>query len=568
MSNILKGVNDIKIRYKLIIIYTFIGLLPMLILFVFCYYQIKNILTQNENESIQSYLYQATISMDNNIKIYNNLSDYISFNQTISQVVRSDYDLKYEMYNQIVLILDPMLASLKYFHDDLNQATIYIESDIVKHDTTLAPISEIKDEDWFYEVKDSNNQNWYVNKKDKKTFLARKMPILDNNGILGILYINVDYDNLFQPFEQAVISNYGIFITNENKEVIYNKSQFDKEFNELSLNYKQFLKEIEKSNNSKYEIVSNMSNETNWRVWLYKPKKLVVRSIQSIKIMILLAVILFVLAFIFILAAVDMIVKRIEKLKNNMLEVEKGNLIITVESNDKDEIGDLIRGFGKMIKEVQILIKEVYESKISEKKNEMKALQAQINPHFLYNTLSLINWKALEAGSEDISRITLALSTFYRTSLNKGKNILKIEDEINNTKSYLEIQSMMHDDDFDIAINIDEEILQYEIINLVLQPLIENAINHGIDLKIDGRGLIKISGEKKDNLIYISVEDNGVGMDEEKSKLIITQGSHGYGVRNVNERIKLQYGDGYGLKVESKVGIGTKITICIPANII
>ena len=124
----------------------------------------------------------------------------------------------------------------------------------------------------------------------------------------------------------------------------------------------------------------------------------------------------------------------------------------------------------------------------------MQALRAQINPHFLYNSLSLINWKAIESGQEDISRITLELSNYYRTSLNKGRNTLTLEQELSNVRSYLQIQQLMHDGDFDVEIDVAAEILQYESLNLILQPLVENAIDHGIDLKTEGRGRITIRG--------------------------------------------------------------------------
>ena len=128
-----------------------------------------------------------------------------------------------------------------------------------------------------------------------------------------------------------------------------------------------------------------------------------------------------------------------------MKEVEQGNFEVNITSDSRDEIGDLVNGFDSMLLQLNTLIKEVYEGRIKEKEYEMKALQAQINPHFLYNTLSLINWKAIEADAEDISKITLALSTFYRTSLNKGKNVMSLSDELRNMRSYLDIQLMMHD---------------------------------------------------------------------------------------------------------------------------
>ena len=190
----------------------------------------------------------------------------------------------------------------------------------------------------------------------------------------------------------------------------------------------------------------------------------------------------------------------------------------------------------------------------------MKALQAQINPHFLYNSLSLINWKAIETGEEDISKITLALSSFYRTALNKGNNVLTFGEEIENLRSYLEIQLMMHDYEFDVEIHVEEEVKQYKTLNLILQPMIE----HGIDLKMDGRGKITVDLYREGTEIVLKVADNGVGMEEEAIKTILTKQSRGYGLRNVNERIKLYYGEEYHLVITSKIGEGTQITLRVP----
>ena len=143
-----------------------------------------------------------------------------------------------------------------------------------------------------------------------------------------------------------------------------------------------------------------------------------------------------------------------------MRNLETGNLGMEIENDSTDEIGDLINGYNSMTKRLDATINEVYRSKIKEKEYEMRALQAQINPHFLYNSLSIINWKALEADQEDISRITLSLSTFYRTALNKGKNILLDRDEIANIKAYLDIQLTMHDDSFDVIYAMMDRILE------------------------------------------------------------------------------------------------------------
>lgn len=220
-------------------------------------------------------------------------------------------------------------------------------------------------------------------------------------------------------------------------------------------------------------------------------------STSSITAMIIVAVVVALLGLAASITATSgFITKRIRKLKASMAKVEQGDFDAVIRTEDKDEIGELIHGFNEMTTQTKNLITQVYEGRISQKESEMKALRAQINPHFLYNSLSLINWKAIEYEQDDISRITLALSNYYRTSLNKGKNTLMLEQEVSNVRSYIEIQQVMHDNSFDVDIDISSDILKAESLNLILQPLVENAIDHGIDLLTDRRGVITIRGSR------------------------------------------------------------------------
>ncbi|MDO5518173.1 MAG: sensor histidine kinase [Clostridium sp.] len=560
-------ISDLKFRYKLLITYILLGFIPIAVLAVIWYNQTKEIVINQEKGNIRNYLTQAVSNMDNQLRIYNNLSDYIGFNQTISNVVSHNYQSYYEMYDQFSSMLDPMLSSLKYFHSDINRVTIYAREDIVKHDTTIAPISDIEKQPWFQDLNDNSNIHWYVSKENRKAFSARNMPTLHLDSGFGVLYLDVDYGKLFESFNNMKDSNYGIFIVDKDGNNILDISQFEDKNRNMSMSYDEykFKKDTNKLND--YATVECKSNCEDWSVILYKPESLIYNSINTLFTKTL-GVILFLIVSSFITSTLlsKFMVSDIEKLRADMENVENGDMNVTINSNRHDEIGTLIRGFRNMIFQIKSLIEDVYESKIIQKDYEMKALQAQINPHFLYNTLSLINWMAIEAQQEEISKITLSLSTFYRTALNKGKNILTVRDELKNTKSYLDIQLMMHDYEFDVVMNIDDCILEYQILNLILQPLVENAIDHGIDLKTSGRGKITITGKIEDNNIYLIVGDNGVGMEQDKIDTILTNKSKGYGVRNVNERIKLYYGEQYSLHVESEIGKGTSITVKIPAE--
>lgn len=563
MKKIYRWSKNLKLRNKIYLIYLAAGLLPMLVVGIYCYHFVNQLLVEREVKNLQNSLNQAMTVVDNQLTIYENMSDYLAFNQAILQTVSYPYeDNYYEMYNQFSTVFDPMVTSLKYLHSDIKQVTIYARNDIERHDTTLAPITDIEEEPWFQEISSNNKILWVINKNAKKVFCVRKMPELQ--GESGVIYVEVDYDKLFEPFTQILDENYGVYVQEKDK-MVFSYNIFDESYNKMDFS-EENITSLKTSDDSEFIFVDcDSKSQIGFHVGMYRPASQIEATIRPMTMgMVLICVISMIAASLLLKQFTRVIVKNIEKLTRNMKEVKKGNLEVTVTSDSKDEIGELIQGFAEMVERIKTLIEEVYEGKISLKEYEMKALQAQINPHFLYNSLSLINWKAIEADEKDISKITLALSKFYRTALNKGNSVMPLQDEISNVKSYLDIQLMMHDYEFDVEIDIDESMYYYDTPNLILQPLIENAIDHGIDLKTEGRGKIIIRGWSEGETMYLSVEDNGVGMDEEVAQNILTQKSKGYGVRNVNERIKLTYGAEYGLTIESKEGKGTKIIVKIP----
>ena len=566
MKKLLHWVNGIKLRYKLAIFYSLFCFLPVMLLFLLSFLQMRSIIDDKEKLNLQSYLQQSVSSMDRTLDGYNSLSDYIAFDRTLAEAFSMEYGTPYEQYEQLTQKVDPILRSSSYFHGGMQRITIYTDNGMVKHDTTVAPVSEIEETDWYQKTLEHPGLNWFVNYPEKTLFSARKLAFSGAREGVNILYMDVDYQKLFTPYAETLISECGLYITDQEGKLVFEESRFSGKNQNYDLTYSEFLEQRDRGS-ADYTILCEQSNTTGWTVWLYQPVGLAGESMRPIGVMagvtILICIFAAVLAY-FITSG--MVSGRIERLTCLMQEVQEGSMDMQVGSDDRDEIGMLYRGFGSMMKRIRTLINEVYLGKITQKEAELKALQAQINPHFLYNTLSLINWKALAAGEEDISRMTLALSTFYRTALNRGRNVLQVETELSNTRAYLEIQSMLHDGDFDYEIEAQTEILQCESLNLILQPLVENAIHHGIEEKTDGRGKISVRGWKEDNCVWFMVEDNGVGMEQKVADKILTMESKGYGVRNVDERIRLCYGEKYAMKVESVVGKGTKMTIHFPAR--
>lgn len=252
---------------------------------------------------------------------------------------------------------------------------------------------------------------------------------------------------------------------------------------------------------------------------------------------------------------------------------ENGDFSISFDENRGDEVGQLGKSFNKMLFKIKELINTVYEVRLKEREAELNALQSQINPHFLYNTLESISITALLNNDMDAVNMIGILVKFFRYNISKGKEIVEISKEIEHINNYLEIQKYRFKDKFQIFINIDKEIYNYKIIKLALQPLVENSIYHGLERK-KGTGSIKIIGIKENNKVKISIIDDGIGIDPDtldklnrtlnKSKSANVDSSRSIGLQNVHERIQLYFGDEYGLKISSKSGEGTEITLTIP----
>ena len=245
-------------------------------------------------------------------------------------------------------------------------------------------------------------------------------------------------------------------------------------------------------------------------------------------------------------------------------EVAQGNFDVHGPQNTTEELQILTNNFEHMAQKVERLIEDVKVEQQNLRKKELQLLQEQINPHFLYNSLSIINWKAIEAGEDEISHVTLALSTYYRTSLNRGETMTTVAKEIDNIRAYLKIQLVMHDNEFRVVEQISDGLNDYMIPKLILQPLAENAIDHGIDVSDNEDPTLWLTIREEDKHIFFEIRDNGAGMTQEKADQILTYQSSGYGVRNVCDRIHVLYGEKGEMKIESTPGKGTRVFIRIP----
>ncbi|NLY19320.1 MAG: histidine kinase, partial [Clostridiaceae bacterium] len=327
---------------------------------------------------------------------------------------------------------------------------------------------------------------------------------------------------------------------------------------------------------TKMMVVYDTLDTNGWKLAAVFPENELIHTIGFIKYAT--AIIMIVLIFVSVILSnmlARIVTEPLSQLIGKVKKVEEGNLDVVFDVNAENEIGKLGKGITKMMERVKGLIEQVEFESNQKRQAEFAALQAQIKPHFLYNTLYAIKQLCKMNEMEDAVIMVSALATFFRISVSKGEEIITVKDEISHVENYLIIQHMRYKDKLKYSINIDEDLYCYSVVKLMLQPIVENAIYHGINNK-RGIGTINIKGyieyiEGKD--LTFEIKDDGIGIKPEKINEITNLlqskerniDSLGMGLFNVHERIRIMFGQEYGIKIESEFQVGTTVYIRIPA---
>ena len=562
MNRLRKWIKNMKYRHKLTILLVVTALVPMTVLALYAHSRQSTMVRSSDLEDMQSIIDQTKESIDSQTAVYSSLLNYLTYSPDIEEIIKEkniDNYTAYEKYNEIA---DPLLSVPKSYHDAINRIQLFARSIQVEHEYTLVPLAKMKEEWWSSELQDDVRIQWLVNLESKEVAAVRM--IYDDQALDAAICIALDYDKIFQPLTNILTEENGGMVTDEDGRILYNKSELEDIELKKSDDRDTALEKI----NQECAYTMAESKENNWVFYLYKSQRAISGSVrrlllEEIPLMAACCLITLVLG----LSFSRIFTRKIEELTRNMDKVNHGSREVTVSSDSEDEVGILINSFRRMMDEINRLIDEVYVNKIALKEYELKALQAQINPHFLYNTLSMMNWMAIRSGQMEISKVTLALSTFYRTALSKGEDMVTVETCIRNMEAYLEIQLTMHDHNFTVEWETDPDIKNEKMPKLLLQPVVENAIEHGIDEKEEGDKKLFLSFKGQGDDVEIIVRDNGTGMEQEKAETLVTYQAKGYGLKNVNDRIRLLYGESYGIQIYSAPGEGTTVIMRFPKEI-
>ena len=419
--------------------------------------------------------------------------------------------------------------------------------------------------------RNENSYSWVIS-------LSRAVEVTDEGkATQALLLINLNYRYFEEIFSNVNLGNGGyVYLTNDRGDIIWHPKQneiYSGRFNEDN-KYAATLKDgITVENLSGKNLTLNVRTigYTGWKLVGVTPSAAL--GIDGIKFRFF---VLFVAdLFLFLLAMInafisDKISNPIKRLDGSVREIESGNLDVEIVPSGSYEVEHLGKSIKNMLGRIKVLMSDLVAEHNAKRKSEFDTLQSQINPHFLYNTLDIIVWMIENENSDKAVNIVTALAKFFRISLSKGKNIITVKDEVEHVRNYLMIQNMRFKNRFEYSIDVDEKVLSYSSLKLMLQPLVENAIYHGMEF-MDGDGEIDVKVFKEDDSLYFTITDNGLGMSEDMVETLLNKDfvpskkGSGIGVKNVNERIKLYFGSEYGLKVESEPDEGTKITIHLPA---
>lgn len=574
--------ENTSIRYTIFIYFTVSALVAILLIGISLYSRLAGQLTATIQEENQAVITQVNRSVDSYLRTIMKLSDSLYYG------VIKNADMSADSVNsEFTLLYDNNKDCIS------NIALLTKDGDLLE----AVPAARLKT------GMDVTGEEWFANTLERTDNLHFSMPhvqyIFDNSENQyrwvislsraveitygtstdqGVLLLDISYGSLQQLLDNISLGNGGyLYLINSAGELIYHPqmqlidSGFARENNLVAAGYRDGNYR-ENYRGEVRDITVKSVGYTGWKIIGVTPEKGFALNNLKTKLFVV-----FILAFfLFILAIINAyisskITNPIQELEKSVNALEAGDLDTKVYTGGSYEIRHLGRSIGHMAGQIKVLMDDIVAEHESKRKSEFDTLQSQINPHFLYNTLDIIVWMIENEQKAEAVKVVTALARFFRISLSKGKSIILVKDELEHVRNYLMIQQMRFKNKFTYTIEAELDTLELASLKLMLQPLVENAIYHGMEF-MDGDGEIEVKVSREGEDLWFVIRDNGLGMTREQVLSLLSEHPHvtsrrgsGIGVKNVNERIRLYFGEEYGLLIESEPDEGTVIRIHLPA---
>lgn len=575
--NTIRLTRKMSLRGKIVLLYGLIVVIPTIILGVGAGYLALQNVRDNYIVTINEAVRQTTQSVEFRKQSYDLLANRTGTDgELISRLSRTYANWTEQL--ESVNYIDRSFQVMSRYLPGIENFRIYHDNETLTEDGGLLwkpsgrPLNHTDERAWYNGVTASPITLQWTDAPGEHAQLAISRKITNATGYTyGAIYMLLDYNSVFGELMDRPFKGSGsLFLLDENDRIIAasDRSLIGKPVEEtvLSKLWTGVKEDVSRTNNGEYFTVRHINGE--WKVaaliqmrQMEKQSAFIVYSIVAITV--------FFLFFSLFLVRIVLknIVFRIRKLGHRMSDIAEGDFDVSVQSKSTDELGDLELMFNQMAGKLGSVIEMLSSAKLEEKESSFRALQAQINPHFIYNSLSLLQWRALDQGDLTQVETIEALTTFYRFALDNTSNVTLIHKELEHVKAYLDIQQLRYPERVRIEWDIDEDALELYSIKLILQPIVENAYIHG-KIFTRSHAFIAIRVKRLNNQVQCEVADNGTGMDAETLALIQmgekAGKGNGFGLLNIRERLQLYFGDAGRLRAESSPETGTVITITMP----
>ena len=571
--------TELGIRTKLLCSFIILVSMPVIIIAGRSYNTSSSLIEAKTNQYSHDILYQTTKTMETRLDKIEDISLNIITNQEVqSMLLRADAgNLDDYTASQFRSRMETILASHVLFHDEINAVYVVSTGDYVYEldktkqnygimGTHLEEIMEASGSVvWFGGLKDGNvvALTRLINSLRTQKPIAYLVMYVEERFLCELLNstLSAPQGNVF------LVDGSDIIVSHEDKELL---GTFAPEIRLIETRSYSFSRQ-EIGGIPQY-MACSAQMKNGWRVVLTIPIRVYQMEILNLRNdIITMALIVLIMSSMCALWISSTISSPIRRLSDKMAAFGEGDFTVRYPTASKDEIGKLASSFNLMAENINALIQKVYDEQLMKRDAQLKSLQMQINPHFLYNTLETINWMARAHGTEDVAVMAKSLGDLMRFTISK-KDFVTLGEEIRSLNNYFQIQKFRYGDKFDATLSIDDNTRHLYIPKLIIQPLVENAIYHGLEPAYGG-GVIRVKSRIRDNVLLIDVSDNGVGIPQESvEKLLNPAGELDYddnqsiGIQNVIKRVQTMFGNGYGLVIQSEIGEGTTITIKLPVT--
>ncbi|WP_059052024.1 sensor histidine kinase [Paenibacillus senegalimassiliensis] len=591
LNRIIRSTNNLKLKHKLLISYIVVVMIPVLIVGV-------GVTAYFRHQAMERAIAQATNNVEKvktrtamMLRVPSDISDMIMLDRELATAVKTEYPdvleltksyLNYDNFREFILQ-----------YREISGIRFYYDNPTLINNLEFIPINEgIEQATWFKQAMESKRIGWfYID--DAEEFPVKRLSLVRQisfegtrkSGVLMVIINQEELNRMLQqePFETLITDDMGVVVAAKNPSLV-GKTLGELDYGiDLSTQQKETL-QVESQGEPAYLVIDTLTPDSSMnglRFISVFTTESIVKDANAVSLMGLFIILLvLLLAFIFVYTVSFLTTNRLLRLSRHLNRLALGDLTVVSRIDGQDEIGQLSRQFNYMVESIRRLMDQVVEKteqnnslELAQREIKLKMMASQINPHFLFNALESIRMNAHLKGDQEIANVVRRLGKMMRKSLEVGRENIMLKEELEMVSSYLEIQKFRYENRLKYEIDVDPSVMNFRIPPLIIQPLVENAVVHGVENKEDGVKVV-VSIRRLEEMLEVSVKDNGMGMtperlEEVRESIMASEESekNRIGLRNVYQRLVLTYGEKHGLNMDSRYGEGTLIIFTLPLNL-